>query len=258
MNPLTENPDEPRQPRQDWAVIRPYRSDDRASIRQICCVTAFRNTGARAVFGNEDACADYWTKYYTDVESTLTYVAELDGQVVGYVLGCFDSRRHTSVMARRIAPRVLVRVLRDVAIGRYRDSALRAYLRWAALWSWRETLPVPVADYPSHYHINVVPAGQNQRLYSRLSLAFLEGVEQAGGGNVHGLLTEREQGGPFNRFVTRFSAAHPDARVLRFECRTRFGHDVLGDDRAMVNRAFCFTADDFRGLMQWVAVRYGA
>lgn len=241
----------------DRAVIRPYEPGDRAAVRRICCTTAFRNRGARAVFGNEDAFADYWTQYYTDMAPGLNFVAVRGGRVVGYVLACQDSQHHVRAMATRIVPRVLTRVLADVAAGRHRESALRRYVYWAVRWSWREAVPVPTDQFPAHYHINVAADGQNQQLYSRLSLAFLDALEARGGGNVHGLLTERQTGGPFSRFVQRFVAAYPDARVLAIERPTQFGRVVLGVREPMVNRAYAFTAGDFRRLMHWVARRYG-
>lgn len=241
----------------DRAVIRAYEPGDRAAVRQICCTTAFRNRGARAVVGNEDAFADYSTQYYTDEEPGLNFVAVRGGRVVGYVLACADSRHYVRAMATRIVPRVLARLLADVATGRHRESALRRYLYWAVRWSWREAVPVPTDQFPAHYHINVADDGQNQQLYSRLSLAFLGALEARGGGNVHGLLTERQTGGPFSRFVQRFVAVYPDARVLARERPTQFGRVVLGIREPMVNRAYGFTAGDFRRLMHWVARRYG-
>jgi hypothetical protein len=244
--------------RSDWAAIRPYRPSDRDAVRRVFRVTAFRNRGARAIFGNEDVFADYWTRYYTDFESDLTFVAEREGSVVGYLLGCRDARRHAHTMAWRIVPPLIGRIVADLVRGRHRDSAMRRYVRWAVLWSWRETLPVPVANYPAHYHINVERRGQDQRLYSRLSLAFHDALVQAGGDTVHGLLTEPQRRGPMDMFVSRFRAAHPDARVLSFERPTRFGRDVLGVETPMVNRAYCFVGRDFRRLMEWIGPRYGS
>jgi hypothetical protein len=146
----------------DRAVVRPYEPKDRAAVRRICCITAFRNRGARAVVGNEEAFADYWTRYYTDMEPGLSFVAVRGGHVVGYVLACQDSRRHLRAMATRIAPRVLARLLADVAGGRHRESAVRRYLYWAARWSWRETVPVPTERFPAHYHVNATAEGQNR------------------------------------------------------------------------------------------------
>jgi hypothetical protein len=251
------NRSRPERPRFDWASIRAYQPADREVVRRICCVTAFRSAGARAILGDEHLCADYFSLYYTDIEPDLSYVAELDGRVVGYVFGCRDARLYAATMAHRIVPRLLARAVGHLARGRYRDSALRRYLRWAFTWSWRETLSVPLADYPGHYHINVLPEGQNQELYSRLSLTYLNGFEAKGGSGIHGLLTERQKGGAFSRFVNHYSAAYPDARVVRFERPTRFGRDVLGIGVPMVNRAFCFTNTEFGRLMRWVSQRYG-
>ncbi len=247
----------PEHPRPDWSLIRPYQPADRDAVRRICCVTAFRNAGARAVFGDERLCADYFSQYYTDVEPDLSYVAEIEGRPVGYLFGCLDARRYTAVMARRIGPSVAARAIGHVARGRHRDSSLRRYLWWALAWSWRESLPVSFDDFPGHYHVNVLPEAQNQELYSRFCLVYLRAFEARGGSGIHGLLTEREHGGAFDRIVRRYGSEYPEARVLKIERPTQFGRIVLGTAVAHVNRAFCFRNEDFRRLMEWGGPRYG-
>lgn len=238
-------------------VIRPYRPGDRAAVRQICCETAFRHLGATAVFEDQELFADYWTRYYTDFEPDMTFVAEREGQVVGYVFGSIDSRRHVRTMISRVLPQVLARVTWRLATGRYREAVTYRFLRWAVRWAWREAPDLPLDRFPAHYHINASWAGLGEQLYTRLGLTFVDELIRRGGTHLHGVVMEKSQGGVFHRSVTRFLAACPDAQAFVTERPTRFALEVLGDSRPMVNRAFGFAAADFRRLMEWVAVRYG-
>ena len=70
--------------------IRPYRAEDRQVIREICCKTAFRNRGCELFFEDKELFADYGTNYYLEYETDLCFTAELDGKVVGYLLGSSD------------------------------------------------------------------------------------------------------------------------------------------------------------------------
>ena len=67
------------------ALLRRYRTDDRAQVREVCCRTAFRNLGVQAIFDqkeDQEMFADYWSRYYTDYEPESVWVAEQEGRVV--------------------------------------------------------------------------------------------------------------------------------------------------------------------------------
>jgi hypothetical protein len=238
------------------ATIRPYRAADRAAVRAICCRTAFRNRGAAAVTADGELFADYWTRYYTDHEPGSLWVAEVEGRVVAYLLGCLDTRRHARAMTRRIAPAVLLKLAWRWGSGRDRQAPHHgAFMRWLLLWSWREAPSLAAEADAAHYHCNVLPGGYGQRLYSRLGLAFLASLEERGVARVGGRLFERRQGpGPF-RMVEGFLREHPSVEVLVAERPTRLG-EALGMSGEFVNRAVVFSVADLRRFLAWMAERY--
>jgi hypothetical protein len=135
--------------------IRRYEARDEAAVRRICCDTAVSGRPLEEWLDvDRDLFADLFTLYYCIYEPELSWVAEQDDEVVAYLQGCADTRRYGAVMATRILPRILWRVLtRRYAVGR-RTWRTLGYLWTDAMqgrlgsWPWRE--------YPAHFHLNIV------------------------------------------------------------------------------------------------------
>jgi hypothetical protein len=227
-------------------------------VRAICCRTAFRHRGHAALLDDEELFADYWTKYYTDFEPESILVASRDNELTGYLLGCVDSSRFVRTMARHVVPSVLMRLTWRGVRGRYRDGPrTRAFFRWLLLRSWREAAPIDEARYPAHYHINLVAGGYQERLYTRLALAFLDRVESAGVTHVHGRTLDTRDNGVFSRLIASFIEAHPASEIYCASRDTSLGADVLGARRPLVNLAVGMSTTTFRDLLTWGAARYG-
>ncbi len=165
-------------------MIRPYEPKDRHAVRQLCGDTADRGEPVERFFHDRELVVDLVTSYYTDVESALSWVAEADGQVIGYLTGYLDRPRYHRVMAGRIVPRALLR-----ALGR---GALWAADSWAmiaaALHTWRRggwCRRVPLERYPAAFHINIRHGFRGRQVGRALVERFLEAVRQARLGGVH-------------------------------------------------------------------------
>src|SRR5271157_920746 len=92
--------------------IRPYKVQDRAALRMLCCDVADRGEPIENFFHDRDLAADLLTKYYTDYEPQSTFVAECDGCLVGYINGCMDNRRYGLVMFWLLMPSLLVKAFK--------------------------------------------------------------------------------------------------------------------------------------------------
>jgi len=237
------------------ATVRSYRVGDREEVREICRRTAFRNLGYQAVFEDGELFADYWTRYYTDFEPESAWVAEQDGRVMGYLLGCLDTRRQIRITAWRIVPPLLVRLLWRWATGRYRVPVTHRFLRWLWRKSWREAPPLPLRAFPAHYHCNILVDGYRQNLYTRLALLFLDHAARRGVRGVHGSVLDPQQKGVWQRMVQRFNQEHP-GEITHAERPTEFYRDVLAVDEPMVHRAYGGTVERYRRFIEWMAGRY--
>lgn len=154
--------------------MRGYASDDRDAVRRICWETGYMGDPVGWQWADRDSFADLFTGWYTDHEPGSARVAELDGRVVGYLLGCRDSRRVRSpgggtvalhLLARGLLVRpgtapVLWRSLGDVARGAVRG----------------EDLPSAFVDdrWPAHLHIDLLPEARSQGVGEALVTAWLD------------------------------------------------------------------------------------
>ncbi len=138
-------------------VVRPYESRDRAQVRHVCYVTGYMGEPVDWLWRDAESFADLFTGYYTDAEPGSAFVAELDGVVAGYLLGCLDSRKAWSpatIFGRHFLRRgigfrpgtagVVWRSFGDIVIDGVR----------------RRLPPVSVYDarWPAHLHVDLLPS----------------------------------------------------------------------------------------------------
>lgn len=243
--------------------IRPYQDVDRKAIRDICCLTAFRNRGYGALLPDAELFADYWTSYYTDHEPESTLVAECGGTVMAYLTGCRDTKRFRRVMARLIVPPILtVLARRAVALQSRGEAArIRRFLGWLMLRAWREEPQVDLVAFPAHYHANVVSRRPGQRLYSSMVLRFLDLLDGQDVPGVHGQVLDDENG-TWSRMVEAFRAENATVRLRSWEMESTIGRVLdfttqpTGARARLVNRAFGATVPEFRQAIRFLARRF--
>lgn len=234
-------------------LVRRYEERDRTRVRDIACRTAFRNRGHSVMIDDAALFADYWTSYYTDIEPESASVAVVDGEIVGYCLGCVDTRRFQKSMTRTIGPRIARALLRRLVSRAYRqDAQLRRMVRWLATHSWREAPSVDLDRFPAHYHLNVERRGYGTGAYTALALAFVEHAKAQGSLGVHGQVLDRRDGGVWDGMVQAFEAAHPEVSVVATSCPSTMGAALWGDTRPMLNRAFGTDIDGYATFLHWL------
>jgi GNAT superfamily N-acetyltransferase len=159
-------------------VIRPYQSADRQAVFRIGAGTAFFGAPIEACLEDRNLFLDAFYAYYTDLEPQHSWVACADGQVVGFLAGCVDTRLHNRQLLRVIIPRLAGNLLR----GRYHfgkrswhyfSGMLAGFLRG-------ELTRVDLDAYPAHLHINVESAWRGVKLGQRLMDAWLGAIERIG------------------------------------------------------------------------------
>lgn len=237
-------------------LIRPYTPADREAVRRICCDTAYRGQGAELYFEDREIHADYWSSYYTDHTPEEVRVVEIRGEVIGYFFGCPDTPAYRRVMARRIVPRAIARALWRLATGRYKNPMTRRYLWFMITKAPREEPPIDFDRYPAHYHCNITEAGRGLKLYTTLTLAYLDRLEARGITRIHGHITEPARRGIWKQFDRRFtSSGEPPGH--RAERPTRINEALLGDPTPMVNRVWGCDTATYRRFVTFLRERVG-
>ncbi|MDA8380410.1 MAG: GNAT family N-acetyltransferase [Actinomycetota bacterium] len=156
------------------AVVRPFRTEDRAAVRRICHVTGFMGEPADWYWSDEESFADMWTGYYTDREPESAFVGEIGGRVVGYLLGCVDSRKawnpadvgrrhsfHRGLPFRPGTAGMIWRAGRDfVSDVAHRSGTVRG--------------PFLDSRWPAHLHIDILREGRGSGLGRALIDTWME------------------------------------------------------------------------------------
>jgi hypothetical protein len=204
--------------------IRSYRPGDRAAVRRICADTGFLGRPIDPVFEDRELFADYLTGYYLDYEPDAVLVCEVDGEVMGYLMGSRRPILHQTYQLFSnvwIAARALHR-----SWARPYGPASRAFMRWVAFNAWRE---VPAAPrFVPHFHINLLAGARSVRNTRLLIQSFLEFLHRSGHRRVYG------------QMVT-YEARRNDQLFERYGFRVTHRAEITKYGRAYTGRVFLST-----------------
>jgi ribosomal protein S18 acetylase RimI-like enzyme len=179
-------------------TIRVYAPGDRAAVRELCCCAAYGEVPLTSFYPDRALFADLMTRYYLDREPGSSWVAEAEGRVVGYLLGCRDTRRQRRVQITRVVPAALA--------GFVRRGGLWKGATWRLLGANLRHLPVRGAGfdhdlYPAHLHLGIDAAFRGRHLGRRLAEAFLTQLQASGAPGVHAVVLAENAGA--GRFFER-------------------------------------------------------
>jgi hypothetical protein len=236
--------------------IRPYCSEDKEMVREICRKTAFRNQGYDLYFEDGELFADYWTRYYLDYNPQWCYVTEKDRTVVGYLLGSHDFKDFERVMKKKILPRIFLKLFWRMVTLQYSKVKTYRYIRWVIFKSWREMPNIPVERFPAHYHLNILPKGAFHQGFSGLLLKYLDDLEASGIPGLYGIVLEPGKGGWMSRLILKAKSRKIGVYDYFKEYPTRMGEDILGDPSPMKNRIYGCTLDTYRKFVTYARDYY--
>ena len=165
----------------DGFVVRPYRDKDRDAVRTIAYQAGFMGDPPDWYWRDVTSFADIWTSYYTDREPESAFVAEAEGRVVGYLVGCVDSARAPSPAAT-LTRQVIRRFL-------FLRPGTAPFL-WRSMWdaAWQRDVPTgEVADprWPAHLHINLLPEARGHGVADELMAAWIAQLRRLGSPGCH-------------------------------------------------------------------------
>jgi ribosomal protein S18 acetylase RimI-like enzyme len=161
-------------------------------------------------FHDRETIADVLTCYYTDYEPQSLWIAECEGNVVGYLTGCLETRKQERVSRKKIVPRAVV--------GAIARGALWHGETWRLLVAFAGTVilggfphPIDLDAYPAHFHINISEGYRGRRLGPQLVESFTQQVDRAGVRGIHVITRGDNAGGRkfFERMGFRLLCERP-------------------------------------------------
>ena len=167
--------------------IRKYQPADRQALRDICARTCWMGEHRPELIADDWLWAEYWTRYFTDIETDLTWVAEtvghssrrgglnvpFSGHVAGYLTGTADSARFESY-GLRLMPGIVWHVIRWRLMRRRQSRrAIGQMLR--AMMSGDMDLPARLRrEFPATFHTDLLPEARQRGIGSAMMRAFLD------------------------------------------------------------------------------------
>jgi hypothetical protein len=170
-------------------VIRRYEPRDREAVRRICCDTADRGEPCESFFPDRDVLADLLTRYYTDCEPESSRIAELNGEIVGYLNGCLNTSRCNRIRRLCIAPRAILKgVFRGIVFHPQTVALLKSGFQH--LFRPAPAESIDYARYPAHLHVNIRRGLRAHHLGTRLVSEFCDWARAKGCPGVHASVRE--------------------------------------------------------------------
>ncbi len=175
------------------ATIRLYCETDRDAMFDICMRTGWQGGDARGYYEDQELLPDIFAAPFAALEPDLTFVLDVGGRAVGYVVGTADTPRFAKEFRERWLPLVADRHIQPTAEPSSHDEFM------ANLLHNPESMIIPdLADYPAHLHIDILPEYQGAGHGRELMRTQLTALHKAGAPRVFlGMLTANAEARPF-------------------------------------------------------------
>jgi ribosomal protein S18 acetylase RimI-like enzyme len=163
-------------------TIRRYQPSDRSAVRHLAGDTAHFGEPIERFFDAREVFLDAFANFYTDVSHNYLWVAHEDGELIGYLMGCPDTRDYDAWFRSNVK-----RVAWRAATLRYRGVFTRKSLTYIRRYM-RLRLPyVDLSPYPAHLHINTRADRRGTGVGTALMRVYLD---QLRGENIPGVHLE--------------------------------------------------------------------
>jgi ribosomal protein S18 acetylase RimI-like enzyme len=174
------------------AAIRPYRDSDLDDLYLICLQTGSGGEDATAMFDDPRILGHVFAAPYGLFELPLTFLAEDEAGVGGYIVGALDSRAFRERLEADWWPALRQRYPAPPS-GLPRDQWTPDQRAAGIIHAPR---PVPdelAGDYPSHLHINLVPRLRSQGLGRQLMNTLIRALREQGSAGLHFFVSPANQ-----------------------------------------------------------------
>jgi ribosomal protein S18 acetylase RimI-like enzyme len=160
-------------------IIRPATKADQSAISNVCLLTANVGTSSEHLHSHPALPGLIYALPYLNLESTWGFVLDDDGEVVGYTLGAFDTRKFEQSAEADWWPSLRANygpLLHDSNPALM--DADRSYIN--TIMSFPRASDVVMAFAPAHLHIDILPSHQRQGWGRKLIARAMENLKENG------------------------------------------------------------------------------
>jgi len=161
--------------------IRSVRPADRDAVYEICLRTADAGDDGSHLYTDPELPGHVWAGAYVALEPEHGFVvADDDDRAIGYILAARDSRAFEARLERTWWPDRRAHYPLDAARTAPGDRIAVHLIHHPPLADW-----AIVAQYPSHLHIDLLPAAQGHGHGRRLVERLAASLRDAGSPGLH-------------------------------------------------------------------------
>lgn len=178
-------------------TIRPFRAEDLPQVRKIFCATAYNGHPSINFFEDGAWLAEAMLSYYIRFEPECCLVAEMAGQVVGYLTGAKDISAFQRTWLKKVLPRLVFLFFRQ-------GVCLQSRAWWFLFYGLRSLLrdeldypPGLTNQFPAHFHVNVRFSVQGHGVGRKLVSSFLDILKATNVRGVHARTSRPDNSHPF-------------------------------------------------------------
>lgn len=135
-------------------------------------------------FADREILSDALTFYYTDYEPESIFVAEYGSNIIGYLIGCKDTRRYYQIWRIKILPKIIAKTILRGTV--FNIKTLR-FMYHSIISCIRRDFKRPdiYKKYPAYFHINIDKDYRDIGIGTRLVGYFLEYLKNRQVKGVH-------------------------------------------------------------------------
>jgi GNAT superfamily N-acetyltransferase len=134
--------------------IRGFTRCDRDVVRKISCETSFLEYPREMILDDDEVLADALTLYFTDFEPESCFVAVVDNQVAGYIIGTKDVIKMEQIVNSKIIGKLFMRAIARGVFLKWRNLRFFFYVI-KGLIKREFYMPDFSKEFPAALHINI-------------------------------------------------------------------------------------------------------
>ena len=161
-------------------TIRRYQLSDRAAVRQLAGDTAHFGEPIERFFDGREVFLDAFATYYTDVASNYLWVAYDEDNLLGYIMGCPDTRAYNTWFRNNVR-----QVAWRAATLRYRGVFTRKSVDYIRRYLKLRLPYIDLSPYPAHLHINTCADRRGSGVGTALMHTYLDQLRHENIPGVH-------------------------------------------------------------------------